>query len=167
LQLRVLRLGLLKDGNVWVGGFPEREEILIRGPGLRRIALQNVGAPELQMRQGSDGFVQHDSPMIEDLLKLCGSFPATVSRKKGFSAHINGIQIRPVVTTKSRQTQLIRSSDPKNIDRLLRVCTKERNLCAKSRQVIQLQERIFGKPLAQIICQGARSVRVPCIGKGQ
>jgi len=36
LQLRVLRLGLLQDGDVGVGVFPEREEILIElGPTTR------------------------------------------------------------------------------------------------------------------------------------
>jgi len=30
LQLGVLRLGLLQDGNAWVGVFPQREEILVR-----------------------------------------------------------------------------------------------------------------------------------------
>jgi hypothetical protein len=33
LQLRVLRLGLLQDGDVGVGVFPERKEILIGGAG--------------------------------------------------------------------------------------------------------------------------------------
>jgi len=33
-QLCVLRLGLLEDGNVGVGVFPEREEILIGGAGV-------------------------------------------------------------------------------------------------------------------------------------
>ena len=31
LQLRVLRLGLLQDGDVGVGVFPEGEEILVGG----------------------------------------------------------------------------------------------------------------------------------------
>jgi hypothetical protein len=30
LQLRVLRLGLLQDGDVGVGVFPESEEVLVR-----------------------------------------------------------------------------------------------------------------------------------------
>src|ERR1700719_1564685 len=105
--------------------------------------------------------------MVEDFLELCCCFVALMCSKKGFSSHIDRIQIRPIVTTKRRQPQFKWSSDSKNIDRLLRVCTKERKLCTKSRQVIQLQERIFGKPLAQIICQGACSVHFPCIGKSQ
>jgi hypothetical protein len=31
LQLRVLRFGLLQDGDVWVGVFPEREEMFVGG----------------------------------------------------------------------------------------------------------------------------------------
>ena len=34
LQLCVLQLGFLQDGNVGVGVFPEREEILVGGAGL-------------------------------------------------------------------------------------------------------------------------------------
>ena len=30
LQLRVLRFGLLQDGNIGIGIFPERKEILVR-----------------------------------------------------------------------------------------------------------------------------------------
>jgi hypothetical protein len=33
LQLRVLGFGLVQDGDVGVGVFPERQEILIRGAG--------------------------------------------------------------------------------------------------------------------------------------
>jgi hypothetical protein len=38
LQLRVLRLGFLQDGDVGVGVFPEREEILVGGAALAGIA---------------------------------------------------------------------------------------------------------------------------------
>ena len=44
MNLRVLRLGSDEDGNVGVGVFPQREEILIRGPGFDGVALQRVGA---------------------------------------------------------------------------------------------------------------------------
>src|ERR1022692_444280 len=55
LQLRVLCLGLLQDGYVGVGVFPEREEILICRLGFGGVALQGVGATELEMRECSDG----------------------------------------------------------------------------------------------------------------
>ncbi len=54
LQLRVLRLGFLQDGDVGVGVFPEREEILVGGERpdaggvgirpLRGSRLQGIGA---------------------------------------------------------------------------------------------------------------------------
>ena len=39
LQLRVFRLGFPQDGNVAVGIFPQRQEILIRNPRITCIAL--------------------------------------------------------------------------------------------------------------------------------
>jgi hypothetical protein len=44
LQLRVLRLGLLQDGDVGVGVFPEGQEILVGSLGLGRVTLQDLGA---------------------------------------------------------------------------------------------------------------------------
>jgi eukaryotic-like serine/threonine-protein kinase len=48
LQLRVLRFGFLQDGDVRVGVFPEREEILIRRFGLGGVAVQGAGEAEGQ-----------------------------------------------------------------------------------------------------------------------
>jgi hypothetical protein len=42
LQLRVLCPDFLQDGDAGVGVFPEGEEILIGGLGLRRVALSGV-----------------------------------------------------------------------------------------------------------------------------
>ena len=44
MQFRVLCFGFLQDGNVGVGVFPQREEILIRGAGFGGVALQHIGA---------------------------------------------------------------------------------------------------------------------------
>ena len=57
LQLGVFRLGLLEDRDVGVGVFPQRQEILIRGPSLHRVALHSIGSADLEMRERSDGFV--------------------------------------------------------------------------------------------------------------
>ncbi len=43
LQLREFRLGLLQDGDVRVGVFPEREEILIGRAGFGGVALPGAG----------------------------------------------------------------------------------------------------------------------------
>jgi hypothetical protein len=44
LQFRVLGFGLFQDGDVGVGVFPEREEILIGGTGFSEVALHCKGA---------------------------------------------------------------------------------------------------------------------------
>ena len=49
LQLCVLRLRLLVDGNVGVSVFPEGEKILIGGLRLGPIALHGIGAGQLDM----------------------------------------------------------------------------------------------------------------------
>ena len=102
LQLRVLRLGLLQDGNVGVGVFPEREEILICGSGFGGVALQHVGAGEAEMRECADGFVQHNPAMVEDFLELGGGFAALMRGQIGFAAHVNGVHGGPTVSTGCR-----------------------------------------------------------------
>src|SRR6266853_5012061 len=90
LQSGVLRFGLLKDGDVRVGVFPECEEIMIGGTGLGRVALHRVGASQLDMGQSANGFVKYNPAMVEDLLKFCCRFFALMSGKIGFSAHKQG-----------------------------------------------------------------------------
>jgi len=43
-QLAVLRLGLLQDGDVGVGVFPEGEEVLLGGVSFRSVARHRVGS---------------------------------------------------------------------------------------------------------------------------
>jgi hypothetical protein len=97
LQLGVFRLGLNQNRNIRVGVLPQGEKILIRGAGFERVALHRVGASQLEMRQHADGFVEHKAAMVEDFLKLCRRFAALTRGKIGFSSHINGVQIGPIV----------------------------------------------------------------------
>jgi hypothetical protein len=50
-QLLVFRSRSDEDGNIWVGVFPEREGILIRGAGFGGVALQDIGPSERLQRQ--------------------------------------------------------------------------------------------------------------------
>jgi hypothetical protein len=50
LQFRALRLGLLQDGDVGVGVFPESKEILVRGAGLYCVTSVRVGTRQTQSR---------------------------------------------------------------------------------------------------------------------
>ena len=55
LQSRVLCFGLLQDGDVGVGVFPECEEILKRGASFAGVALHSIGAGQAQMCEESAG----------------------------------------------------------------------------------------------------------------
>jgi hypothetical protein len=50
LQPRVLCFGLFQDGDVGIGIFPERQEILVLGACFRGVALQGIGASQAQGR---------------------------------------------------------------------------------------------------------------------
>ena len=91
-QLHVLRLGLLQDRDVGVGVFPQGEKVLVGSFRLGSVALQGVGATKAKMCQRTDGFVHHDSTMVEDFLKLGSSFTALMRRQIGFAAHVDGVE---------------------------------------------------------------------------
>ena len=91
LQLRVLGFGLLQDGDVGVGVFPEGQEIFVGGErpdaggvgirALRGFRLQGVGASHAQMRQRSRPAVPDDAAVVENLLELGGgSVPCPAAR---------------------------------------------------------------------------------------
>src|SRR5579862_6311021 len=88
LEFCVLGFGLLQDGNVRVGVFPQREEILIRRARLGLIAGNCVGPPQLQMRQRSNNGIEHNTGMIQNLLKLGSSFIALVQKQVGPAAPV-------------------------------------------------------------------------------
>jgi hypothetical protein len=51
LQLRVFHFCFLQDGDVGIGVFPEREEVLILTAGFCRIAGLNIGTCKAKMSQ--------------------------------------------------------------------------------------------------------------------
>jgi hypothetical protein len=55
LQFRVFRFGLFQDGNVWVGVFPEREELVILPSGTGCIASEGERTSQAKMGQRSLG----------------------------------------------------------------------------------------------------------------
>src|SRR5437764_12787751 len=83
LQLRVLRLGLLQDGDVGIGVFPEGEEVFVGSKrphagsigirSLRGSRLQGVGTSQPQMRQGPRPAVPDNPAVVENPRKLGGS----------------------------------------------------------------------------------------------
>ena len=49
MQLRIFCFGLLEDGDVGVGVFPEGEEIVVGGGGLGGVTLHGIGTGEAEM----------------------------------------------------------------------------------------------------------------------
>ena len=75
LQRRVLRFGLLQDGNAEVGVFPQREEILIYCVGFGGLVLHGIGPADLEARGGDwDGTAivreAHNSLKFRDAVTL-------------------------------------------------------------------------------------------------
>ena len=70
MQRRVLGVGLLEDGNVGVGVFPESEKILVTGPRFGGVSGYRVGATETQVCQRADRLIQDNPRMVENLLEF-------------------------------------------------------------------------------------------------
>ncbi len=109
MKLRVLRLRGNQDGDVRVGVFPECEEILIGSLGFDGVALHSIGSADLEMRECSDGSVEHNSAMVEDFLKLSGGFSALIGGKISFATQVGGIK-------SGCRSQLIGYGDLKNLN---------------------------------------------------
>jgi hypothetical protein len=92
LQFGVLCLGLLQDGDVRVGVFPEREEILIGRLGLGGVALHGVGASETEMCKGALRIILYDAPVLQDSLKFRGRFLALAQEQVRKAAQIGGVK---------------------------------------------------------------------------
>jgi hypothetical protein len=102
LQLRVLGLGLLQDGNAGVGILPEREKILVSSERpdtggicirtLGTLRLQNIRAGQAEMCQCSGPAVPNDPAMVQDFLKLRSSRIALSHVQIGRTAQVSWIE---------------------------------------------------------------------------
>jgi hypothetical protein len=91
LQLLVFRFRSNEDGDIGVRIFPERQEILIRGAGFRGVSLHGIRSADLEMRQHTDGFVEHHAAMVEDFLEFGRGFAALMRAQVSLGADIHGI----------------------------------------------------------------------------
>ena len=148
LQLRILRFGLLENGDVGVGVFPECEEVPICRLCFGGVALQSVSASQLEMGQCADTFVENDSAMVKNFLEFGHSFAAPVLGQIGKTTNIDGIEGRPVYIS-----QFIWSSRLKSIDGPWSVIAVDRKLCSQSGQIVVLNDCVLRKTLAQVIRQ--------------
>src|SRR5271157_230258 len=92
LQLRVLRLRLLQDGNIGVGIFPEGEEVQVRSLSLGSIALHGVGSCQLQTGQCTNWVADHDSRVIQDLAEFRRGLGALMCCEIRLASHKDRIE---------------------------------------------------------------------------
>jgi len=65
LQLRALGYGLLEDGDIGVGAFPEGEEVMIGCVRLGRITRHRVRTTKWETSECSSHKVQHDTSVVQ------------------------------------------------------------------------------------------------------
>jgi hypothetical protein len=77
LQFRVLRSGLLQDGNVRIGVFPESEKIIVGEATLSSVAREGSGSGDSEMGKSAKRRVDDNARVVEDFSKLryCGIGP--------------------------------------------------------------------------------------------
>src|SRR5215472_2740229 len=94
---------------------------MIRGFCLGSVPLHGIGAPQLKVGERSDGRVQHNAAVVENLLKLsCGFAPMTGSEIR-FAALIDGIESSVAHHT----PQFIGTGRSKSLDGLRSVAASE------------------------------------------
>jgi hypothetical protein len=110
LQLRVLGLGLLQDGDLRIGVFPKVEKIVVGGErpdagglgiaALRGSRLQSIRPCHTQMRQGSRPAVPDKPIVVENLLELHGGSRALSRSEIRLAANERGIETGQIADKK-------------------------------------------------------------------
>src|SRR5579863_6723608 len=90
LQLRILRLGFLQDGNIGVGVVPEGEEILVGRAGGGDVSLEDASACQAEMGEGRCRRVSRHCSVIEEVLEFPRSLGAVPGLQIGYASDING-----------------------------------------------------------------------------
>jgi hypothetical protein len=60
---------LPQDGNIGIGVFPQRQEVLLSGVAFRGVTLERVGPCQAKMGQRAHRKFPHNSRVINDFLK--------------------------------------------------------------------------------------------------
>src|SRR5260370_42496001 len=128
LQLGVFGLGGDEDGDVGVGVFPQRQKILIGRLGLGGVALQGISAGNAEIRECSDGFVEHNPAMAEDFLELGGGFAALIDLQIRFPAYIDWIEAQE--SEQTGRAQLVSTGGLKRFNGFRRIVWAEHGLSA-------------------------------------
>src|SRR5271165_167919 len=116
-QLGVLGFGLLVDGDIGIGVFPEGEKILIRLARGSLVAHHHLRAAELQVRKCTRHKSGYYARMVEEFLELRSSPGALARCEVRQTAHIR----RVIIGEGLGRCQFVRHRGLQNINRSLRV----------------------------------------------
>src|ERR1700684_372399 len=124
LQFGIFSFSLLKNRNIGVGIFPEREEILIGRAGAAGVACFCSRSRQAEMRQRAGPTVPYNPAMIEQLLEFSGRGGSLLRLQIRFTAQINLIHAG-VIETPDNLSKLVRRSGLKQFDRLRSISAAE------------------------------------------
>lgn len=105
--------------------------------------------------------------MLDDFLELCGGFRSTVRCQVSFSAHIERVQIRPVVVAVAWQSQFTRTCRRNRSKRLLWIEARQCQLGTQRGEIVALCNRVFRKSPGQFIREHLRLLQVAREGKSE
>ena len=91
-QLCVLGFRCDEDGDVGVGVFPEREEILISRASFLRVALQRIGTPQTKMCESAQRAVLHNTPIVYQFLVFAGRLASATLSEVRLSSHVYWVE---------------------------------------------------------------------------
>src|SRR5260370_630926 len=103
--------------------------------------------------------------MVEYLLELGGGLATLTRSQIGFATHKDWKHSSPIQINGSRRPKLIRCGGTKTLNGARSISFVERKLSADARQIIELHNCVFRKPLVQIVGQRFRSRVIPGVRK--
>src|ERR1700683_4420386 len=159
LQLRVFGSGLLEDGNIRVGVFPQRKKSLVRRPGFRYVARHCVRPRQTHMCQRPIRLVGHNPAMGEHSLKLGGRVARPMRCQISPGPNVHRIDAQKTERGLNGLSQFVRSGCFKFFDGLLGIAAVQRNLGAKRGQIVKLHDRILAVFLIQFVRHSLASRR--------
>lgn len=103
------------------------------------------------MGKRTDGTVQDETAMVEDLLELGGCFATLTRCQIGLAADEDRKHHAPNEITGSGRPKLIQCGGRETLNGVRSISFAEGKFSADARQIIELHNCVFWKPLVQIV----------------
>src|SRR5260370_35016396 len=102
------------------------------------------------MGKRTDGPVEDEAAMVENLLELGGGFATLTRSQIGFATDKDWKHRVPIQISGSRRPKLIRGGGPKTLNGVRTISFFERKPSAAARQIIELHNVGFPKPTVHL-----------------